>query len=296
MKYSIPYMGSKRAIAWKIVDKILQDNPNCKYFYDLFWGGWAISFETLQRQQIKKVFYNEKSKQIVELLKEILTNWVTEKFYKWIDRETFNKHKDDEDWFWWMIATCWSFGNNQKWYLFSKENEIKKKVWHEELISTTDYINAQIEDKKKIRVQYVRKQEKNGNKLQQLERLQQLEQLERLQQLQQLEWLERLKQLERLERLEQLEISNLSYEEVKIDTPIDNTVIYLDPPYENKAKYKESIDYQKLYEWINNSQYKIYLSSYEAPMEEVMSIEHRSVLSATNNSKKVLEKLFVNHK
>jgi len=51
----IPYMGGKRQIAPKIVDYILAKNPNVKYVYDLFGGGGAMSFEFLQRKQIKKV-------------------------------------------------------------------------------------------------------------------------------------------------------------------------------------------------------------------------------------------------
>ena len=38
-KLGIPYMGSKRKLAHKIINKILLDNPNTKYFYDLFGGG-----------------------------------------------------------------------------------------------------------------------------------------------------------------------------------------------------------------------------------------------------------------
>ena len=48
-------MGSKRKLSYKIVDYILSKNRDCKYVYDLFGGGGAISFEFLQRKQIKKV-------------------------------------------------------------------------------------------------------------------------------------------------------------------------------------------------------------------------------------------------
>ena len=49
--------------------------------------------------------------------------------------------------------------------------------------------------------------------------------------LQSLESLEGLQSLERLQRLERLQIQNKSFEEVIIETPIEETVIYLDPPY-----------------------------------------------------------------
>jgi len=48
MGYGIPYMGGKRKIASKIVDYILQCNPNTKYVYDLFGGGGSISEDNIK--------------------------------------------------------------------------------------------------------------------------------------------------------------------------------------------------------------------------------------------------------
>jgi len=93
--------------------------------------------------------------------------------------------------------------------------------------------------------------------------------------------------------LERLKITNLSYEDVEITTPIESTVIYLDPPYFNTKKYQNKICHDTLYEWIRNSPYKIYISSYDMPFEVVAEFEHRSKLSATANNK-VIEKLFCN--
>lgn len=62
-------MGGKRRLASKIVDKIMLDNPNCKYFYDLFGGGGAVSFEAMQRGL--NVTYNELNSGVVKLLEKI---------------------------------------------------------------------------------------------------------------------------------------------------------------------------------------------------------------------------------
>ena len=35
----LPYMGSKRKYADQLINKMLEQKPNCKYFYDLFGGG-----------------------------------------------------------------------------------------------------------------------------------------------------------------------------------------------------------------------------------------------------------------
>ncbi len=101
---------------------MLELEPKTKYVYDLFGGGRAISFEFLQRPQIEKVFYNELNTGVVELLKDIRVNGITDKYYKWVDRGTFQKHKGDNNWFGGFLKTCWSFGNNQRDYLFGKKN------------------------------------------------------------------------------------------------------------------------------------------------------------------------------
>ena len=98
-RLGIPYMGGKRDISKEIVDYILSRNPGVKYIYDLFGGGGAISFEFLQRKKIKQVIYNELNTGICELLKDIQKNGITEKYYQWVSRDVFNKHKNDNDWF-----------------------------------------------------------------------------------------------------------------------------------------------------------------------------------------------------
>jgi site-specific DNA-adenine methylase len=124
----LPYMGSKRKIAKNIVNYIVDHNPNLKYIYDLFGGGGAISFEFLKRGY--NVTYNELNTGVTELLKKIQKDGVTEDFYIWISREDFFKYKDNSDWFGGLIKTVWSFGNNQKDYLFNKEIEQYKKDYH----------------------------------------------------------------------------------------------------------------------------------------------------------------------
>ena len=244
----MPYMGSKRKLAKYIVDLILDNNPNVKYVYDLFGGGGAISFEFLQRSQIKRVIYNELNTGVCELLKDILKNGVTEKYNQWIDRKTFMKHKNDNDWFGGLCKVIWSFGNRQIAYLFGKDIENIKKEAHLYLFEN----GYKIGDKEK-RIRLI-KQFKNDKNI---------------------------KDRFEIQQLEQLEILNLSYEEVKIETPINETIIYLDPPYKNTAKYQKDIDHDKLNDYIRNSKYKIYLSSYESEFYLVESKKHRCLLSAT---------------
>lgn len=134
----LPYMGSKRKIAENIVGYITTHNPNAKYFYDLFGGGGAISFEALQRKQFKEVHYNEFNKGVVELLLKIRDEVMTNDFYKWISRDEFFKHKDDDTWYGGFLKTCWSFGNNQKYYLYGTDIEEEKRLLHEIIVNKCD--------------------------------------------------------------------------------------------------------------------------------------------------------------
>ena len=316
MSLGIPYMGSKRKIAKPLIDYMLNSNPNAKYFYDLFGGGGAMSFEALQRKRFKKVFYNEFNEAIVNLLIKIKTDGVTSEFYEWIDRETFNKYKDGNCWKSGLVKTCWSFGNNQNGYLFGANIEKYKRLLHEIIVNKSNssrlefekltglfvddyYLSKDDVQDRRIDIQRLFTAQNNsfkekisdytntrgGNVRSISQQLQQLEQLARLQQ---------LLNIQSLKNIQSLEITNLSYEQVKIETPINETIIYCDPPYKGTRKYQKDIDHYKFLEWVKNSPYKIYVSSYEFDLPCVFELSHRSSLSATNNSKKVVEKLFCN--
>ena len=290
----IPYMGSKRKLAPKIVDFILAKNPNAKYVFDLFGGGGAMSFEFLQRPQIERVVYNDLDSGVVSLLRDIAQNGVTEKYLQWVDRATFHEHKNGDDWFAGFVKTCWSFGNCQKYYLFSEENERLKRPLHLAIVERDAKYIPEVEALLGVKIplgflKVDNLQERRIALMSDIKRLKvgrvDLQQLQRLQQLQ---------QLERLQQRQQLKISNCSYSEVLINTPISETVIYLDPPYANTGTYQKELLHDELYSWIEKSPYKTYLSSYESHLPCVAEFELKHTFRALNNSKKVSEKLFCN--
>lgn len=321
-RVGIPYMGSKRNISFDIVDYIAKNNPNCKYFYDLFGGGGSISFMALQFHQFKKVIYNELNTGVCELLKKINKDGITSEFYQWVDRETFHQNKDKDDWFGGLCKVIWSFGGAQRTYIFGEDIEQYKKWYHGVVINNIDYtkemsdycknfvqkeygieqeliltmpVKQDFQDRRlEIRKQLVSFEK--SCKLKQLRCIQQLQQLERLQQLQQLQQIQRLQQLQKIknQNFNKLEIKNLSFDEVQIQTPPNETIIYLDPPYNEKAQYQVKLNYDVLLNWIEKSPYKIYVSSYEfKELNECLSLEHRCTLSQTSNNS-VKEKLFCN--
>lgn len=73
--------------------------------------------------------------------------------------------------------------------------------------------------------------------------------------------------------------------------------MYCDIPYKGTGEYKEgNFNHERFYDWANEIDYPVYISEYEAPFEMIEMFSHRSSLSATNNKKKTVEKLFWNGK
>ena len=305
-RLGIPYMGSKRKHADKLIDKILELKPNAKYFYDLFGGGGAMSFAALQKGMT--VFYNEKQTDLVRLMEyvfECVNNPKSEygifpaEYYHFITRDEFIRLKEESGTYAQFARICYSFGNNQRTYLFNKELEVTKMLSHnvvvfrdaESLRVLRDILGVELSlsDAKTINERRLdfRKTIRKSMRLD-LQQLQQLQQLERLQQLQQLE------QLERLERLEQkITFTNLDYRDVKITTPIDETVVYLDPPYRGTEKYIEGIDHDGMDEFFRSLPYLAFMSEYNAPFNCILDIKTTSTLSDKVRSSKI-ERLYVN--
>lgn len=278
----IPYMGSKRKLAKDIINHIIIHNPNVRYFYDIFGGGGAISFEAMQRKKFKHVFYNEIDPAIVNLIKHLRDNGITTEMYNWVTREEFHDVKNGTDWWAGFVKTCWSFGNDLDSYIFGEGIENIKKLAHEMIVFKDNEARIKLQDKIKIEISPL---------------LFDIEDLHERR-----KWFQRLckkrgdrTDLQQLERLQQLQLSNASYEKVVINTPINETIIYCDPPYEMTAEYQNDINHGHFLDWVKDSPYKIYVSSYNIEgLYTVKEMSHRSTLSATNNNKSVVEVLYCN--
>lgn len=306
----VPYMGSKRKLARRIVDEIISRHGEIEHFYDLFGGGGAISFAALERPEIKNVHYNEIDTAICDLLIDIRDNGIRPDYYNWVSRNEFNELKNGTDWKVGLVKTCWSFGNNyKKGYLFGAYIEEYKKAYHEVVVDDINrlpymesYAKKYVKDKYGIECELTLNMP--DSKEVQIRRLEIRKQLTNFESkcraiqdgmskgaFEQLEQLQHLEQLQRLQKPE-FTIHNKSYDKVEIEP---GAVVYLDPPYKNTAKYQNDIDHDELDTWIKNSDSPVYVSSYEWPsLAEIASFNHMSTLSPTNNSKRVEEKLFSN--
>ena len=120
MRFGLPYKGSKNAIADWVCDNL----PNAENFYDLFCGGCAITHCAMLRGKYKTYTIND-----IADTQELFYDAIMGKYQnetRWISREDFYKLKDNDAY----IRYLWSFGNNGKDYLYSKEVEPYKKALH----------------------------------------------------------------------------------------------------------------------------------------------------------------------
>jgi len=288
-------MGSKRKLAVHIVKFIIQRHGGVTDFYDLFGGGGSVSFTALEYGANFNVHYNELNRHIYSLVKYIKENKTLEaKFYEWVTREEFfeqvGKSNEDADWYSGFVMSCWSFRNSQNSYLYGKEIEEFKRLAHEVIVNLCldssvklglDIPNIlSIPDLQTRRIAFCNHIKKLTDKRCDVQNLELVEHLARMQNLQ---------------NLQNLQCTNLSYEQVKITGK--NPVIYCDIPYKGTGEYKEGgFDHYAFYKWAKSIDCPVYISEYDAPFKQVMSFEHRSSMSATNNKKKTLEKIFWNEK
>ena len=273
----LPYVGSKKKISKKIVEIIKQNFGTDKTVYDLFGGGGAITAELLINNM--NVVYNEIDKSVCDMLSTVLVEdreWIKTLL---VSREEFMairkkdiKSVDDE-----LKLLINSFGNDRKSYLYSKELSDLKYNLAKQIIDIDDVFSGY-----KKTITYQKSLYKSIDKNDRLQQLTQLEQLQRLQQLQ---------------RLDLLEVNNKDYREY---SDLSNSIIYLDPPYENSANtYKGgSFDSIAFYDWAfemakNNT---VLISSYEASdprFEAVYEFKTARSTFQNGNSGKRYEKLFM---
>lgn len=303
LQLRIPYMGSKRKIAEELMQKMLEIKPKVKYFYDLFGGGGAMSFYALQCGL--KVHYNEKQKGMVDLLEYILNRARNKEkgqygifpddFYNFITREEFFKLKDEDSIKGQFARIVYSFGNSQRAYLFGKDIEYQKQLGHNIVMFCCE--KSLKEFNQLLNTNFVLSNKTTWNE-RRLDYIKQFSRKQRAVKLQRLQQLERLERLQQLQRLPSFTITNLDFADVKITTPLEESIIYLDPPYRGTAEYKEKFDYTKIDEYFKQSPYTCFMSEYNAPFKSILEIKKESLLNNSNLDKRkfVIEKLFWNEK
>ena len=276
----MPYQGSKNAIAEKIVDLL----PTAENFYDLFAGGCAITHRALIENRWKNYYVNDINDIPQLFLDSISGKYKDEK--RWISREDFMRLKDTDLY----VSLCWSFGNNRKNYLYSKEVEPLKKALHytrvfndcsllKEMGIQSDGSQKDVrkhhEEYKQRYINYMRLKDKDIS-------------------IRQLQSLERLQSLQRLESLQRLRISQKSYDEIEIKS---NSVIYCDIPYENTntmGYLGNGFDHKKFFDWASKQTEPVFISSYyitDDRFEEIAQMK-KILLYCAGTNKLTTERLY----
>lgn len=117
----MPYKGSKNKLAERIVSLL----PKRTHLIDLFCGGCAVSHAALLRNKYEHIHINDINWMCPTLFIDAL-NGKYQNETRWISREDFFRLKDTDPY----VAVVWSFGNNLRDYLYSKEIEPLKKAIH----------------------------------------------------------------------------------------------------------------------------------------------------------------------
>lgn len=220
--YGIPYMGSKQKLVDKIIPFILERHPDVQHFYDLFGGGAAASLYAVRKYPNINVYYNELSKAIGSLLEYIRDGGkIPDEF---ISRSDFESKYTGDDWYAGLLQTCWTFGNNQKSYLYGTDIEdFKQKL--SELVTTgtgdikylENFVNDFVEKKYKNTVNTNILINKTKYTTQYQRRIVVSRQIDQVGALQHLSRIERLQKIQEMPRIKNLNITyGLSYESVPI--------------------------------------------------------------------------------
>lgn len=303
--WGVPYKGSKS----QIVDRLVEAIPykGVDNFYDLFAGGCAVTHKMLLEGRYKHCYANDIDGRALRLFRDGMDGKYAQET-RWVSREDFFKLKDIDPY----ISCCWSFGNNQRDYLYSKDIEPYKKACHYAIIhgdfgllsdlypSVSEVCKEalrKIEGWHERRIKFrsaIReclKSCSNGSFASlytscDADRLESLERLERLQ------------SLERLERLQSFQYSEVDYREVGIQP---NSVIYADIPYFSTNTYSKQssvvqpFNHGEFYDWCCKQKGLVLISEYYMPADrftEVWNVKHKQSLCATKTSS-VIERLFV---
>lgn len=311
MRYGLPYQGSKNKLAKRIVDLL----PPAKHLYDVFAGGCAVSHAALLSGKFACVHFSD-TNDVVTLFRDALEGNIPDGS-EWISREEFLKRKDISPY----VRIVWSFGNNQRNYLYSRELEPYKKAVHEMIFAPTPndrrlkfrevcrFVPALLRKKGAGCLANNESAERSSslcadfNKRRHPPRLpesvfnaQAMEAAERCCGIASLTDCKQRKGGSDLNTpfcLGEYEMEVADYRDIDI---LPNSVIYADPPYAGTGKFiKQDFDHASFYDWCERQTHPLFISEYWMPEDRFACIAEfgrKSTFSPTNNKLNVIEKIY----
>lgn len=257
--------------------------PAAHTWVEPFAGGCAVTHAAILSGKYKKFIINDITDSAKVFVDAINGKFKNEN--RWISRSDFLELKDEDAY----VRLCFSFGNDQKTYCYSREIEPYKRAFHYAVMFNDfkpfENLGIKLNISKTFNSDYERRihikrhliairKDKHAGYLQSLERL------------------ERLQRLQSLERLQPLQ---LDYRDVPI--PKNDYIVYCDPPYVNTNAYLSSFNHDEFYKWALSIK-NLFISEYEMP-EPFKRIEMRRktcTFSALKNDTKKEEGIWVNKK
>lgn len=291
--YGVGYQGSKNRIAEKLMNVL----PSGNRFVDLFSGGCAMTHCAMLSGKYNEYLCNDLYPHAQNLFQQAITTGFDDpKYLRWISSDEFNKLKHTDD----FIRCCWSFGNNQKDYLYGKNIEPLKKALHYACVYddwtyfkyTT--VSDEVVQKLKDCVDGIPVLQMNERRLK-MNKVAKDSEFVRTSMLENIEILNKLKSIQQTDQnITFTSMDYMNYEHKEGD------VVYCDPPYKGVKKYNETtFDHDAFYEWVRTRDYKVYFSEYSAP-DDFVSVFNTNVQQLMSGGKsahnKATEHLFIHKK
>lgn len=326
MSYGLPYFGSKSSIAEWVVGYL----PPAKHLYDVFAGGGAITHCAMVQNKYEDYFINDICDSVVLFRDAYLGKYRDNN--EWISHEEFFKRRKIDPY----VRFIWSFANNENSYLYSSRLETVRKAQWDIIYGKTPHDRKQgirtfIKEIYNMGMLLVRDGGCTGlsgeHLLDNLEKIyktqefqdcitvccqmevqDRIERLNKIAEIPNVDDIERCQSYERLcqvnkvkssQSIDKLHISVGEYYDVKI---LPNSVIYCDPPYNDKVGYgkdshkKSTFDYERFYDWAEQQEVPIFISECSMPEERFRCIaeRERSCGVKSDNKRVVLkERLYI---
>ena len=261
MRYGLPYQGSKSRIA----EWVLSVLPKSHTLVDLFAGGGAITHCALLSGKYQRIIANDITDSMMVFMDAAHGEY--KNFATVLTREDFMSNEDT------ALKILYSFGNNNKGYLWSDELE-KFKVPATKMLSAPSLHERRLayRDFCAELLRFIQSGSDGSMRLQPLERLQ---------------------NMQNLEALERLEALQGDYRLVSIP---DGATVYADPPYRETdiTAYGGNFDFDAFDAWLNGVDFPVFVSEYTAPRGcvEIACKSHTSSMPATCNTK-TIERIFI---
>lgn len=314
-RYGISFQGSKSAHATEILSLI----PSAAHFYDLFAGGCSMAHAAAVSGKFGHVHANDISDSAL-LFRRIIDGDIPDP-YGWVERDDFIATKKTDA----LRRIQWSFGGNQRSYLYSIALIPYRKALHEAVVNRNIgpisgygfdmtpilYIDD-VPGRRKAAVRVIESRIPDGMVYKSYSHLyysrEAMENPEafgispdvNIRPVKDLGSLDHIRKGECIAELAglrldaELTVSCMDYRDVAIE---GDAVIYCDPPYCGCTTYLgQKFDHEAFYRWAHECGHDVYVSEYWMPddmFECIYEFERVSTMSAFDNRLVRTEKIYI---